>query len=44
MFGMGYRATRAELRRRGAWLAEAEAAHPPMYWQDVERAKRTGAG
>ncbi|MGX7703893.1 recombinase family protein [Methylobacterium sp. Gmos1] len=37
MFGMGYRATKAELRRRAAWLAEAEAACPPLSWRDVEK-------
>ncbi|WP_430912743.1 recombinase family protein [Methylobacterium sp. sgz302541] len=32
MFGMGYQATKAELRRRAKWLAEAEAKRPPRRW------------
>lgn len=40
MFGMGYRATRAELRRRGRWLAEFEAACPPLSGAEVEKVRQ----
>ncbi|BAQ45830.1 recombinase family protein [Methylobacterium aquaticum] len=40
MAGMGSRATKAELARRAAWLAEAEAARPPLRW-DRERKEWT---
>lgn len=36
LFGMGYHATKAELLRRAQWLAEAEAASPPLSWADME--------
>lgn len=32
MMGMGTRATKAELARRAAWLAEAEGARPELKW------------
>ena len=44
MFGMGYKATRAELRRRAAWLAEAEAACPPLSWMDARTPGDAAAG
>lgn len=40
MIGMGYRATKAELARRAAWLAEAEARRPSLRW-DRERKEWT---
>lgn len=42
MLGAGYHATRAELRRRGKWLAEFEAACPPRHWREIE-AERAAA-
>lgn len=40
--GMGYRATKAELRRRAAWLAEAEAKQPPRKWDPDQKAWTEG--
>lgn len=39
MFGSGYHATKAEIRRRAQWLAEAEAAFPPLSWVGMEARK-----
>lgn len=43
MLGAGYHATQAELRRRGRWLAEFEAACPPRHWQEIEADRRARA-